>query len=495
MRVKLIVPICLIIVLAAACNTGPDPDLSAWIELPEDGAQLPQLPINLHIVGLAHLGIDEFDLWINGQLLESFPPQQTGSTSGGPTKFFAEHLWYPPTTGIFVLAVRAHGGSGGISPLSQITIEIQPPTVQESSQIQAGIQDPPLLSTLPGPITPYSQEPGDQSGISPDVSSEEWLIATPSIPSFLIKSAKLHTCNEQVYVVSEVKNNGPYYFQWVYSSYVWYAGAPHYPFDWPEHWEDPWIFSGSECPVPSSGQPSFGPGTTAFIYMPITLVPIEEEFFVSLMMCTFNSIPDSCAEKTYEFTVDLWPSVDRLTLDLKELVLCWVGPGPYYEVVNSIPEGSSVELLGIGDVEGYLVVQEPKYQRPCWLRSESAEDVPEAVFRELTTFETPLLPEGVVSGRVFKDQDANGAFGGSDVGIPSARVSIAAGNCGNPGQAMTTTTNNDGWYSFSSVDPGPYCVYVAKPNTCQKFSTADSFAISVDWGSEVEKSFGLEGCR
>ena len=180
---------------------------------------------------------------------------------------------------------------------------------------------------------------------------------------------------------------------------------------------------------------------------------------------------------------------------MTEIVLCWVGPGPLYEVVNSIPEGRSVELLGKGDVEGYLVVQEPKYQRPCWLQSESAEDVPEAVFRELTTYETPQLPEGVVSGRVFKDQDGNGAFGGSDVGFSGARVALAPGACSNPGQATTTTTDSNGWFSFSNVNPGPYCLYVPKPSTCQKFSTADSHDISVDWGSVDEKNFGLEACR
>jgi hypothetical protein len=469
MRVKLFIVICLIIFIAAGCAPNPDPDLSAWIEQPEDGAQLPQLPINLHIVGQARLGIDEFDLYINGQLEDSFPPQQTGSTSGGPTKFFSEYLWSPPGTGTFVLGVRAHGGSGGTSPLSEITIEIQPPFAQGSNPPEIGVQSGPSIVLTPG------YNPG------------EGLIGTPTFPSFVINSADLYTCDDQDYIMVEVWNNGPYYFQWA-DMHVWYAGGPHNL----DNWEGPWVFFGSECPVPSSGSPSFAPGASAYIYFPITLVFPYDEFQIGLTMCTYSSYPnnDQCPHQSIELQEDIW----HIAI-LKEMALCYVGPGPYYEIVNSIPEGTSVELLGKGEVEGYLVVQEPKYRRPCWLQTENTEDIPEETFDVLTIFEIPLLPEGVVNGRVFKDQDGDGEFGGLDVGLAGARVTLAPGTCGNPGQAIPTTTDSNGWYSFSNVDPGPYCIYVPKPTTCQQFSTADSYDLSVDWGSVNEKNFGLTACR
>ena len=294
MRVKNILLICLIIFLAAACSPGPDPELSAWIEQPEDGAQLPQLPINLHVVGQAHLGINEFDLYINGQLLDSFPPQQTGSTSGGPTKFFSAYLWSPPATGVFALAVRAHGGSGGISSLSQITIEIEPPTAQEASPLNAENQDLILIPSLPGPAFPYSLDQGKQFDSSPGYFPGEWEIATPLYPSFNIVSAELHTCDGQVYIMTEVKNNGPYYFQWIHFR-VYHGGYTHSTYNW----EDPWMFTGFDCPVPTSGQPSLGPGATAIIYFPITPINPYSEYDIRIHMCTFYSIPDPCPNASY----------------------------------------------------------------------------------------------------------------------------------------------------------------------------------------------------
>ena len=131
----------------------------------------------------------------------------------------------------------------------------------------------------------------------------------------------------------------------------------------------------------------------------------------------------------------------------------------------------------------------------CWVQADFGREVPEEVLLTLTTFETPLFPEGVVRGRVFKDQDGNGSFDGSDVGFPNARVSLAPGSCSNYGQAMTTTSDGDGWYSFADVEPGPYCLYMSKPNTCKLFSTANGFDLSVDWASVIDKNFGFEGCR
>jgi hypothetical protein len=353
--------------------------------------------------------------------------------------------------------VRAHDGNGGVSPTTQISIEIQPPTVQ----------GPPFV--------------GDVAEINPDSP----LIGTPVYPSFILNSAELVSCEDLDYLKVEVRNNGPFYFQWV-NFHVWYADGP-INFN---NWEDPWVFDGSACPVPAAGSPSLAPGSSAFIYFPITPIFPFNDFLVNLQMCTYADFPDSCPEETVEFVEDLWHIVK-----LKEVALCWVGPGPDYEVVNSIAEGRSVELLGKGDVEGFLVVQEPKYKRPCWLLEESAEKIPDEVEQELTTFETPRLPDGVVSGKVFKDQDGNGEFGGSDVGFSGAKVALAPGMCSNPGQAMTITTNNNGRYSFDTVAPGQYCLYVPKPSNCQNFSTADGYDISVGWGSVIEVNFGLLACR
>jgi hypothetical protein len=183
-------------------------------------------------------------------------------------------------------------------------------------------------------------------------------------------------------------------------------------------------------------------------------------------------------------------------IELLELSLCWVGPGPPYEVVRSIPEGAEVELLGMGDVEGFLIVLEPYYQRECWLKMSSAREVPpDEVLRELTLYYAPPLPTGEVYGRVFRDNDNSGSFNSGDIGYPGAQVNLAAGSCSNPGQAISTMTDNDGRYYFPDVIPGSYCLTAIKPSTCKVFTTPGSYDITVSGGSGVEKNFGMDGCR
>lgn len=53
-----------------------------------------------------------------------------------------------------------------------------------------------------------------------------------------------------------------------------------------------------------------------------------------------------------------------------ELTLCWVGPGPGYETVSSLQPGTQVEILGIGEGGGYIVVNNPRYNRACWVEED-----------------------------------------------------------------------------------------------------------------------------
>jgi uncharacterized protein YgiM (DUF1202 family) len=46
---------------------------------------------------------------------------------------------------------------------------------------------------------------------------------------------------------------------------------------------------------------------------------------------------------------------------------CWLGPGEAYEVSSSIQKGTRVELLGRGDIPGWLVIRNPRYHDPCWM--------------------------------------------------------------------------------------------------------------------------------
>jgi hypothetical protein len=49
--------------------------------------------------------------------------------------------------------------------------------------------------------------------------------------------------------------------------------------------------------------------------------------------------------------------------------LCWVGPGPQYEVVSALKTNTRVELIGRGIVTGWWVVTNPIYNDACWVQA------------------------------------------------------------------------------------------------------------------------------
>jgi hypothetical protein len=56
-----------------------------------------------------------------------------------------------------------------------------------------------------------------------------------------------------------------------------------------------------------------------------------------------------------------------LSITVKETTRCWKGPGNEYEIVSSLKPFTVVDVLGVGEVEGYLVINNPTYQIPCWV--------------------------------------------------------------------------------------------------------------------------------
>jgi pilus assembly protein Flp/PilA len=65
--------------------------------------------------------------------------------------------------------------------------------------------------------------------------------------------------------------------------------------------------------------------------------------------------------------------------------LCWLGPGPAYEVVSAVRAGSPVEVLGVGLGGGWLVVDNPHFPGAvCWV-----------------SIEAVALPDAFVPARVF----------------------------------------------------------------------------------------------
>jgi CSLREA domain-containing protein len=76
-----------------------------------------------------------------------------------------------------------------------------------------------------------------------------------------------------------------------------------------------------------------------------------------------------------------------------EDTLCWKGPGSNYETVSSLQAGAEVELLGRGEIEGWWVIDNPRYPGvPCWTPEDDLHVDTEALPPDLEVFPVPPLP-------------------------------------------------------------------------------------------------------
>lgn len=69
--------------------------------------------------------------------------------------------------------------------------------------------------------------------------------------------------------------------------------------------------------------------------------------------------------------------------------LCWLGPGPAYEVVSALKIGTRVTLLGRGSISGWWVVRNPIYRDPCWVEASAIRIEPGFSLANLQTFFPP----------------------------------------------------------------------------------------------------------
>jgi hypothetical protein len=51
------------------------------------------------------------------------------------------------------------------------------------------------------------------------------------------------------------------------------------------------------------------------------------------------------------------------------VALCWEGPGDVYPVVSGLKAGEEVELIGQGSIAGWLIIKNPIYKDPCWVKA------------------------------------------------------------------------------------------------------------------------------
>jgi hypothetical protein len=66
------------------------------------------------------------------------------------------------------------------------------------------------------------------------------------------------------------------------------------------------------------------------------------------------------------------------------------GPEPQYAHETSISKGKGVELLGIGSIQGWYVIRDPYFHRPCWIAAADLKIFPGT---DLSTY--PIMTPGV----------------------------------------------------------------------------------------------------
>jgi hypothetical protein len=115
-------------IAVAACGglstPSPGPN-QTWIDAPLPNSNLPEAPYLLQFHAASHLGVDQFEVRVNGALLGSMPPQPLVG-EGGPlgTLFYGQYEWTPPGPGEYLIGVLAKSGNGGVGPQVEVQVTV-----------------------------------------------------------------------------------------------------------------------------------------------------------------------------------------------------------------------------------------------------------------------------------------------------------------------------------------------------------------------------------
>ncbi|TFH34285.1 MAG: hypothetical protein E4G99_09825, partial [Anaerolineales bacterium] len=147
--------------LLGACErpaATPTPSIvGTWIDAPESDSTLLLAPYTIVFHSASVMGMDEFELSINGELIASVPPKTTGPGGSQGTLFMADYEWYPPDPGIYLIEVRSkdQGGLYGAAAQAQVTVLKAVTELGEIPEVQPQLEQVPTgLPTLQTPPTP-----------------------------------------------------------------------------------------------------------------------------------------------------------------------------------------------------------------------------------------------------------------------------------------------------------------------------------------------------
>lgn len=102
----------------------PPPISNTWIDAPEDGGVIPLAPYTIVFHSASLMGMDEFEVHINGALVASVAPKTTESGGSQGTLFMSDYEWHPPEPGVYEIIVRPLGQNGGYGPSAQAVVTV-----------------------------------------------------------------------------------------------------------------------------------------------------------------------------------------------------------------------------------------------------------------------------------------------------------------------------------------------------------------------------------
>lgn len=122
----------------------------------------------------------------------------------------------------------------------------------------------------------------------------------------------------------------------------------------------------------------------------------------------------ACDVGAYERGIEILPLRFTVTGDDVGLVmgnsLCYEGPGPEYEVVNSLFENMNVQVIGVDQQIGWLVLDSPLFPGvACWVEEDNIAHSLEVDLLDI--FFAPVLP--TPPPRPLRDDDGMGLPGDS----------------------------------------------------------------------------------
>jgi hypothetical protein len=156
----------------------------------------------------------------------------------------------------------------------------------------------------------------------------------------------------------------------------------------------------------------------------------------------------------YQF---LPPYGDEKSGNTRGTANCYLGPSLFFPVQWLLPEFTPFLIEGRDyDGEWLWTLPEGKNNR-CWLLVEDVQ-LPFPITEVEIVYE-PLLVDGSISGWAYIDKNGNGIRDANDGGINGSGLLLASGRCpGSLPPLAVATTDRDGYYIFSPVTPGNYCV-------------------------------------